>query len=150
MMAYHYTDLLHYPFIVDDGFIQPSRHIRAQQHGDAGKGVTWFTTGRRIDPSASASAASRKGVPRLRLSVPLEITRDWREVCREAGWTSFDLDLAIRKAGGPGAVKGWRAVDGPVPVSSVTAVDVLRPGDVWGKPGKIEWDRDGDFAAVGF
>jgi hypothetical protein len=148
MTAFHYTDLLHFPFILGDGFIAPSRHIRAWTHGDAGRGVTWFTTMRRIDPSASAVNAARHGIPRLRLGVPLEITRDWREVCREAGWSGYDIDFAARIAGGAGAVKGWRAVLGPVPLSSVAAVEVLRPGEVWAHPGEIPYSRDGDHATV--
>jgi hypothetical protein len=150
-VAYHYTDLSCLVFILTDGYIRPSRHIRAGAGGgpDIGQGLVWFTLRLRIDPSATAAMAS---LPRFRLAVPAAATLAWSAGCKLDRWASFDMDLAARAARAtPATIAAWRVIQGQVPLTQVSRIDVERPGGVWREPPVLPAvDRDGNQAMAVF
>jgi hypothetical protein len=150
MAAYHYTNLIRLPFLLSDGFIKPSRHIRALQRPDAGRGVTWCTTCRRGDPTASVFH-DPPVAPKLRLVVPLAATMVWHEACRQAGWSEADIAHAADTGRRYSAkVDLWRAVPGPVSIAELLEIEISRPGDTWRPMPEMQCHREGDTAVAAF
>lgn len=102
MKQYHYTSLLHLPFILLDNQLAPSRR---DAHGNHRAGLLWFSQNARMEPTA------RKGdiVPvRFRSTNPSIVA--WRQAARAVGFESGTMRRLERSGRAVGATPGqWRA-----------------------------------------
>jgi hypothetical protein len=148
--AYHYSDLAHLPFILRDGHIKVSRHIRAKVCPDVPPGVCWFTWDRRLDPS-TAAAHNGGAAPRRRLITSTNALLRWQEACLRAGWSLMDVELAAYRGRACGArVDAWRASCEPVSLALIEDIQILRPGGVWRSMGEPAFRVEGNIAAISY
>ena len=121
-LAWHHTDLARVAYIMKDGFIRPSRINPPGSKivlPSTAAAVVWLTTDHRGDPVA---AATRGGLPPVRLGLPLSVTLSPAALVERHGWT----EARVREDAALGLMRGskpdqWRVVVGPVPVVDVVA-----------------------------
>jgi hypothetical protein len=131
-MAWHYTDLVHLVFIINDGQLEASR---LNPHGVGelvmGQRLLWFTTDERGDKTASGSAMQKvHGVPAVRIGMPLESTLPARDGCLTAGWTEARIEEDERLGRRMGAdPRRWRVlIADAVPLPQFARVEVQHTG----------------------
>src|SRR4051812_38118358 len=114
--AWHYSDLVRYPFVRMDGGLNASRLMpKGCKVPTTGSRVVWFST----DPRPERTAASvwrneefaPMGVPLVRFGLPLAATLPRVEGCLSAGWPverlQLDAERGRRKGSDPDR---WRVV----------------------------------------
>lgn len=119
-MYFHYTSVMHLPFILESDRLVPSRR---QAHGDHRFGLLWFSANTKIEPTAWKSdvAVARLGSNEHRI-------RPWREVARRAGFSSAVIRRLEASGRKTGAVPGeWFAAKAALPIREMS-LEVLLNG----------------------
>lgn len=116
-MNYHYTTILHLPYILMSDVLQASRR---NAHGDHREGLLWFSTNRTMEKTAS-----KGDVAMVRFSSLDPRVGGWRLLGREIGYSSGvirRLEKSGRKMGA--APNEWLAMTGNLELSNVETIEL--------------------------
>lgn len=145
-MFYHYTSLLHLPFILLDGQLKPSRR---QAHGPHSQGLLWFSVNRERERSVG-----HEGVPLVRFASEDGQIETWRKAAKSVGFsqaTMRRLELSGRKMGS--APTEWRAKVGGCSLEATLSLEIYFSAWGWQPVERsvlcVESQRDGSLLLVG-
>ena len=120
-MNYHYSSLLHLPYILLSEELKASRK---DAHGDHQAGLLWFSS----NPLMEATAVKHNAPP-IRFASDADTIGPWQTVARSVGFSSGVMRRLMRSGRKMGAVPGeWRAMVGSLPLSAVTSIEVRYAG----------------------
>jgi hypothetical protein len=120
-MNYHYSSLLHLPYILLSEELKASRK---DAHGDHQAGLLWFSR----NPVMEATAVKQNATP-VRFASDADTIGPWQAVARSVGFSSGVMRRLMRSGRKMGAVPGqWRAMVGSLPLSAVTSIEVRYAG----------------------
>ena len=114
-MNYHYSTLLHLPFILSSETLQASRR---DAHGDHDAGLLWFSTNKTMERTALKGS-----VGAIRYCCAGDEVQPWRDVARSVGFCSGTmrrLEASGRKMGA--TPSEWRAMVGDLPLARVEQI----------------------------
>ena len=120
-MNYHYSTLLHLPFILSSETLQASRR---DAHGDHDAGLLWFSTNKTMERTALKGS-----VGAIRYCCAGDEVQPWRGVARSVGFCSGTmrrLEASGRKMGA--TPSEWRAMVGNMDLSDVDRIEVRIAG----------------------
>jgi len=120
-MNYHYSSLLHLPYILLSEELKASRK---DAHGDHQAGLLWFSS----NPVMEATAV-KQSAPPVRFASDADTIGPWQAAARSVGFRSGVMRRLMRSGRKMGAVPGeWRAMVGSLPLSAVTSIEVRFAG----------------------
>ena len=122
-MLYHHSTLMHLPFVLASGALEPSR---AEAHG-AQRGLLWLSTNAAGEASAAklAPSGALRGYPRVRYGVDVRLAMPWIQAAKLAGYSSatrWRLEATGRRMGA--APSEWWARLDRLPLAGVASIDV--------------------------
>jgi hypothetical protein len=126
LALYHYSTVLHLPFILHAGALEPSR---ADAHGGGHRGVLWFTTNSRLEATVAKKTLGAIRPPYLRWAVAAPSSLRWPAIGRAAGYgatTIRGLERAGRAMGG--VPSEWWGQLGPLGLENARALELLYSG----------------------
>ena len=128
-MNFHYSTLLHLPFILESEVLQASRR---DAHGAHAAGLLWFSTNLVME----RTALKKNAIP-VRFKSQSAPVCDWRTVTKAVGFSTAVMRRLERSGRAMGGLPHqWRALIGDLPLSAVDRIELLNEG-AW-----QEVDRD--------
>jgi len=123
-MKYHYTSILHFPFIVHSGKLRRSRR---RAHGNHRRGLLWFSD----NPVMEGTARKEHGAAVRFGSRASDIER-WRNVAKAAGYGNAVMSGLERSGRKMGATPGqWWATGRDVDLDEIEVIEIRLHGQWW-------------------
>lgn len=120
-MNYHYSSLLHLPYILLSGELKSSRR---EAHGDHREGLLWFSNNPVMERTAMKHSA-----PSIRFAYDGREVRPWRAVAKEVGFTSSVMRRLEKSGRAMGALPSqWLAMRGKLALEKVGDIEILYAG----------------------
>ncbi|MEI2422539.1 hypothetical protein V6O07_19835 [Arthrospira platensis SPKY2] len=141
-LAYHYTTLLHLPFILASGWLDPSRR---EAHGDHFGGLLWFSSNETLERSAL-----KADVPTLRFAYGRANLAPWRVAAGRVGFTAGQMRRLEKNGRAMGACPSeWYALVGGLSLALIERLELRWRGQ-WREvhPAGLEVERVRDQAVM--